>query len=123
MRASLRLARNIFFGPVKKLVTGPNGIMVAQTFCDIFFYEKKTSDINILTIFRLIVFFINNIKIHSFTSLVRVGGGGGGGALQGNFGRYRCAAEIAKTPQCIYCYQMKPEYTCYNLFDNLDAIG
>ena len=31
----------------KKLVTGPNGRMVAQTFCDIFFYEKKTSDINI----------------------------------------------------------------------------
>jgi hypothetical protein len=25
----------------------PNGIMVAQTFCDIFIYEKKTSDINI----------------------------------------------------------------------------
>jgi hypothetical protein len=44
-------------------------------------------------------------------------------ALQGNFGRYRCAAEIAKTPQCIYCYQMKPEFTCYDLFDNLDAIG
>jgi hypothetical protein len=40
-------------GPKKKfwaskiLVTGPNGIMVAQTFCNIFFYEKKTSDINI----------------------------------------------------------------------------
>jgi hypothetical protein len=30
------------------------------------------------------------------------GGGGGGGALQGKFGRYRCAAEIAKTPHCIY---------------------
>ena len=43
--------------------------------------------------------------------------------IQGNFGRYRCAAEIAKTPQCIYCYLMKPEFTCYNLFDNLDAIG
>jgi hypothetical protein len=28
-------------------VTGPNGIMVAHKFCDIFFYEKKTSDINI----------------------------------------------------------------------------
>jgi hypothetical protein len=27
-----------------------------------------------------------------------------------------------KTPQCIYCYLMKPEFTCYNLFDNLDAI-
>ena len=31
----------------KKLVTGPNGIMVAQTFCDILFMKKKTSDINI----------------------------------------------------------------------------
>ena len=40
MRASLRLARNFFFGASKKLVTGPNGIMVAQTFCDIFFYEN-----------------------------------------------------------------------------------
>ena len=45
-----------------------------------FIYEKKTSDINIYTVFRLIVFFINNIKIHSFTSLTGVG------ALQGNFG-------------------------------------
>ena len=44
-------------------------------------------------------------------------------SIQGNFGRYSCAAEIAKTPQCIYCYLMKPEFTCYNLFDNLDAIG
>jgi hypothetical protein len=25
----------------KKLVTGPNGIMVAQTFCDIFFRKKR----------------------------------------------------------------------------------
>ena len=39
---------------------------------------------------------------------------------QGNFGR--CAAEIANAPQCIYCYQMKPDFTCYILFDNLDAI-
>ena len=36
-----------FFGASKILVTGPNGIMVAHKFCDIFFYEKKTSDINI----------------------------------------------------------------------------
>jgi hypothetical protein len=43
--------------------------------------------------------------------------------LSGNFGRYRCAVEIAKISQCIYCYQMKPEFTCFNLFDNLDAIG
>jgi hypothetical protein len=42
MRASLWVARIFFFGASKKLVTGPNGIMVAQTF-----YEKKTSDINI----------------------------------------------------------------------------
>jgi hypothetical protein len=39
------------------------------------------------------------------------------------FGPAKGWAEIAKTPQCIYCYQMKPEFTCYNLFDNLDAIG
>jgi hypothetical protein len=38
MRAS---SKKIFWAS-KKLVTGPNGIMVAQTFCDIFFYEKKT---------------------------------------------------------------------------------
>jgi hypothetical protein len=47
-------------------------------------------------------------------------------ALSRDCSRYEingCAAEIAKTPQCIYCYQMKPEFTCYNLFDNLDAIG
>ena len=68
------------------------------------------------------MFLINIIKIHSFTSLTGVGGRWEG-ALQGVFGRYRCAAEIAKTPQCIYCYQMKPEFTCFNLFDNLDAIG
>jgi hypothetical protein len=36
-----------FLASKKIRVTGPNGIMVAQTFCDIFFYEKKTSDINI----------------------------------------------------------------------------
>jgi hypothetical protein len=28
----------------KKLVTGPNGIMVAQTFCDIFFMKKRHAD-------------------------------------------------------------------------------
>ena len=85
-----------------------------------FFYFIKKKDIRYQYInsFQINCFIINNIKIHSFTSLTRVGG-----ALQGNIGRYRCAAEIAKTPQCIYCYQMKPEFTCYNLFDNLDAIG
>ena len=41
MRASLRLARIFFFGASKKLVTGPNGIMVAQTFCDILFMKKR----------------------------------------------------------------------------------
>jgi hypothetical protein len=48
--------------------------------------------------FQIKYFFSNIIKIHSFTSLTGVGGGGEG-ALQGNFGRYRCAAEIAKTTQ------------------------
>jgi hypothetical protein len=63
---------------------------------------KKRHQISIYKQFSDELFFINNIKIHSFTSLTGIG------ALQGNFGRYRCAAEIAKTPQCIYCYQMKP---------------
>jgi hypothetical protein len=42
-------------------VTGPNGIIVAQTFCDIFFYEKKTSDINTMYInsFQVNCFFFN----------------------------------------------------------------
>ena len=53
-----------------------------------------------------------SITLEFILSLVSQGLGGG--VLQGNFGRYRCAAEIAKTPQCIYyCYQMKPEFTCY----------
>jgi hypothetical protein len=30
-----------FFWASKKLVTGPNGIIVAQTFCDIFFMKKR----------------------------------------------------------------------------------
>jgi hypothetical protein len=48
-------------------------------------------------------FIVPNIKIHSFTSLTGVG------ALQGNFGTVTgVQLEIAKTPQCIYCYQMKP---------------
>jgi hypothetical protein len=76
---------------------------------------------NVIYIYRILLNFnVYIIKIHSFTSLTGVGGEG---ALQGNFGRYRCAAEIAKTSQCIYCYQMKPEFTCYNLFDNLNTIG
>ena len=32
---------NNFFWASKKLVTGPNGIMVAQKFCDIFFMKKR----------------------------------------------------------------------------------
>jgi hypothetical protein len=32
---------NYFFWASKKLVTGPNGIMVAQTFCDILFMKKR----------------------------------------------------------------------------------
>ena len=117
MRASLWLGRNFFLGQWKIRVTGPNGIMVAQAFCDIFFLWKKDIRYQYINSFQINCFFINNIKIHSFTSLTEVG------ALQGNLGRYRCAAEIAKTPQCICCYQMKPEFTCYSLFDNLDTIG
>jgi hypothetical protein len=33
----MRAGPNIFFWASKKLVTGPNGIIVAQTFCDILF--------------------------------------------------------------------------------------
>ena len=68
-----------FFWASKILVTGPNGIMVAHKFCDIFLWKK---DIRYQSInsFQVNCFFINNIKIHSFTSLMGVG------ALQGNFG-------------------------------------
>ena len=47
MRASLWPPRKKMFGPVKNLVIGPNDIMVAQTFCDIFFYEKKRHQIHV----------------------------------------------------------------------------
>jgi hypothetical protein len=73
-------------GLKKKIWASKKLESLAQTFCDIFFMKK-----------RLIVFFINNIKINSCTSLTGVGEWGGR-ALQGNFGRYRCAAEIAKHP-------------------------
>ena len=66
--------------------------------------------------------FFLSISLKFILSLVSRGLGGEF-ALQGNFGRYSCAAEIAKTPQCICCFQMKPEFTCYDLFDNLDTIG
>jgi hypothetical protein len=39
-RESLNAPKNIFWAS-KKLVIGPNGIMVAQTFCDIFFMTKR----------------------------------------------------------------------------------
>jgi hypothetical protein len=50
----------------KKLVTGPKGIMVAQTFCDIFFNEKKrwqgtVTDFVIPTTFTIVS--INNQKV------------------------------------------------------------
>jgi hypothetical protein len=94
--------------------------MVAQTFCDMFFLWKKDIRYQYINSFQINCFFLS-ISLKFILSLVSLGLGG---ALQGvNFDRYRCAAEIAKTPQCIYCYQMKPEFTCYNLFDNLDAIG
>ena len=86
MRASLWLPRKFFFWASKKFrVTGPNGIMVAQTFCDIFFLWKmsqkkchKKKDIRYMyqyiNSFQINCFFINVIKIHSFPSLTGVGG-------------------------------------------------
>jgi hypothetical protein len=41
------------------------------------------------------------------------------GALQGNFGT-DVQLKLRKHPNA---YKMKPEFTCYNLFNNLDAIG
>ena len=47
MRASLLFffwlagPKKIFWASKKLRVTGPNGIMVAQTFCDIFFMKKR----------------------------------------------------------------------------------
>jgi hypothetical protein len=64
----------------KKLVTGPNGIMVAQKVYDILLW-KKDIRYQYINSFQVNCFFINNIKIHSFTSLTGVGG-----ARQGNFG-------------------------------------
>ena len=54
--------------------------MVAQQFCDIIL-SKKDIRYQYINSFQVNCF-INNIKIHSFTSLTGVGGG----ALQGNFG-------------------------------------
>jgi hypothetical protein len=45
-----------------------------------FFYEKKVIRYQNINSFQVNCYFINNIKIHSFTSLTGVG------ALQGNFG-------------------------------------
>ena len=54
--------------------------MAAHKFCDIFFYEKKDIRYQYINRFQVnCFFFINNIKINSFTSLTGVG------ALQGNF--------------------------------------
>ena len=72
--------KNVFWASKKLRFTGPNGIMLAQKFCDIFFMKKR-HQISIYKQFSGELFFINNIKIHSFTSLMGVGG-----ALQGNFG-------------------------------------
>jgi hypothetical protein len=54
-------------------VTGPNGIMVAHKFCDIFLW-KKDIRYQYMGSFQVNCFFINNIKIHSFTSLTGVWG-------------------------------------------------
>jgi hypothetical protein len=45
----------------------------------------------------------------------------GAGALQGNFGT-GVQLKLRKHPNA-YSYEMKPEFTCYKLFNNLDAIG
>ena len=42
----MRASPKNFFWASKKLVTGTNGIMMAQSFCEIL-KKKKTSDINI----------------------------------------------------------------------------
>ena len=47
---------------------------------DIFFMKKKDIRYQFINSFQVTCFFINNIKIHSFTSLMGVG------TLQGNFG-------------------------------------
>jgi hypothetical protein len=67
------------FWASKKLVTGPNGIMVAQKVYDILLW-KKDIRYQYINSFQVNCFFINNIKIHSFTSLTGVVG-----ARQGNF--------------------------------------
>ena len=55
--------------------------MVAHKFCDIFFMKKKDIRYQYINSFQVNwFFFINNIKIHSYTSLTGVG------ALQGHFG-------------------------------------
>ena len=49
----------IFFWVSKKSVTGPNGIMVAQTFCDILFMKKR----------HQISLYINRFQINCFLSI------------------------------------------------------
>jgi hypothetical protein len=65
------------------------------------------SDVFYITVCIIYIYILNDPFHVNFKSAIQCG----------------CAAEISKTPQCIYCYQMKPEFTCYNIFDNLDAIG
>jgi hypothetical protein len=71
----------MFFWASKKLVTGPNGIMVAQTFCDIFFMKKRH---------QISMQYINNFQINCFLSttlkFILSLVSRGLGALQGNFG-------------------------------------
>jgi hypothetical protein len=69
------MARNFFFGASKKLVTGPNVIIVAQTFCDILFMKKR-HQISIYNSFHINCFLsITLTLIQAFISLTRVGGG------------------------------------------------
>ena len=90
----------IFFLASKILVTDPNGIMVAHKLCDIFFM-KKDIRYQYINSFQFNWFFLS-ITLKFILSLVSQGLGLFKVMLYSN----RCAAEIAKTPQCIYCYQM-----------------
>jgi hypothetical protein len=75
MRASLGWHEQIFWAS-KKLVTGPNGIMMAQIFCDIFFYEKKGTRYQYINSFQINWFFLST-TLKFILSLVSHGLGGG----------------------------------------------
>ena len=87
--------------------------MVAHKFCDIFLWKEDLRYQNINS-FQVNCFFINNIKIHSFTSLTGVG------ALQGNFGTVTgVQLKLRKHPNAYIAIK----WNLNLLFDNLNAIG